>query len=164
MKKPIFGIIAVFCAQLTFIGYNYLERPIDTASVSPVTALSQGLAVIEPERDTVFVVRSDAPPVTVRVNRKTVAEPAFTTAKKTIKPPPRNLVDRTPGLIAFQRPIVITYRTEYPNTSTAGRESDDRGYTASAKPYNEKKSLVSKALPRLKKPYDWLKAIGSKLK
>ncbi len=163
MKNSVLGIIAIFCAQLAFIGYSYLGQPIDTASVSPVGTFTQLSAVFEREPDSVVGVRSRGH-ATIPVSRKAVTAPTFITAKKTIKLPSRNAIDRTNGLVALQRPIVITYRTEYPSTSAASRESDDRGYTASAKPYDEKKSLVSKALPVLKKPYDWLKAIGSKFR
>lgn len=164
MKNLICGIIAVFCAQLAFIGYSYLGQPLDTASVSPVETFGPLFAGLEPEPDTIATVRPRAAVTGVRVKRIAASEPAFITAKHTIKLPRKNFVDRNPGLIAFQKPIVITYRTEYPIASVSSRESDDRRYIASIKPTNEKKSLVSKALPIIKKPYDWLKAIASKMR
>jgi len=175
MKKPILGIIAVFCAQLAFIGYTFLDRPIDTASVSPVAKFSTPTAAFDPD-DTIMVVRSGGPEIAQPEIMRAAANPTATVAKRSGTAPRKNYFERSPDFVAIQKPVVITYRTgtpivfrsEYPIEATPSPQADDRGYTASteiyrAKPYKEKKSFASKTLPVLKKPYDWLKTIASKL-
>lgn len=166
MIKPILGILAVFFAQLAFVGYIYLEQPLDTASISPIAILGPPLSIFDSEPDTVVLKRSSGPASAIPVNRKAAAEPVVIAAKRSIRQPSRNSGYQIDHLVAFQKPVVITYRTEYPAAaSSVSRESDGRDFTASPKlPSNEKKSLLSKALPVIKKPYDWLKAIGSKMR
>jgi hypothetical protein len=147
-----------------FIGYNYLERPIDTASVPAVAVSGQLLAVLGPEPNTIATVNSATPPGRVQFKRKADVVPAFSSVKRALNAKKSSGAEKTPDLSAFQKPIVITYRTEYPKTSTKGREPDVRSCTAEVKPGHKKKSFMSKAMPVLKKPYDWLKAIASKIR
>lgn len=169
MKKPILGIIAVFCAQLTFIGYNAFELPIDHAAISPVAASSLGPAVLEPESDTIVVARSGGPAASPPGFIRTHSKPVLTAARKTVAR--KNFVERTADMAAIRKPIVITYSTGDPVKFTAvspvtqavSREPEVRSSAPDVKPAIEKKSFASKALPVLKKPYDWLKAVAGKL-
>ena len=160
MKKLIFAITAVFCAQLAFIGYSYLAQPLNVASISPVDPSGQTVASIDPSSDP-FDEVSSGPAILIASNRK----PIVAAVKRTAKTPQRKAVDRSADLMAIQKPVIITYRTEYPNTAfTMNNEGDDRGYSPAPKPVSEKKSLVSKVLPVIKKPYDLLKAVAMKLR
>lgn len=175
MKKPILGIIAVFCAQLAFIGYISLERQLETASVPAISGQTLKAANFEPYDDTIEVYRSGSTAVDQSEIKRIAANHSAKMVTKANYVPRKNFIVRNPDLVAIQKPIVIvyptgkpiTFRTEYPAAPTP--EADDRGFTASpvpysAKPYKEKKGFASRALPVLKKPYDWLKAIGAKLK
>jgi hypothetical protein len=176
MKTLILGIVVVFCAQLAFIGYTFLDRPIDTASVTPVSKFSTPTASFEPD-DTIMVVRSGGPAIERPEFVREITKPTVTVAKRTVPVPRKNYFERSPEFASLQQPIVITYRTgtpivfrnEYPLAPTPSRQADDRGYTTSVetyyeKPKKEKKNFASRTQTVLKKPYDWLKAIGTKLK
>jgi hypothetical protein len=154
--------------KLTFTGYNAFERPIDHSAVSPVPSVTTMPAFLEPESDTIVVVRSGGPTIEAPQVTRPVAYHTAIATKKAVYGARKNYVERQLDMADFQKPVVITYKTsepvnfsaEYPVIPAKVREPELRGNTLAVKPKPEKRSLASKALPVLKKPYDWLKAMA----
>ena len=188
MKKLILAILGVFCLQLGFIAYHSSDPAAETsflvvderasdhslaANVPQPPILPQTIAELEPE----FF--EDAPDYDL-IGRTADVRAVYST--QTARYIPR----RRPALNTFVsennledlRPVNVTYRlydgvefkpqpararTEYPR---AMPERAPRNYELNTKiaPRHKKKGFFAKSLTIVKKPYDWLKAIGSTLK
>jgi hypothetical protein len=174
MKRSVLGIVVVFCLQLGFIAYSAIDRPIETLiAVNDVTEGTNPLAIIPetPETSEFFVANSERSSSPVDNREITVSEPdrrhvtravaaAPVSPKKTRRAPAAREVNGMPLLVAVRKPAEPRLRTEYPKE----RESKNYQLSSRAIPQQKKKSFFSKSLSILKKPYDWLKAIGSRLK
>ena len=174
MKLPLLGIIAVVCLQLGFTAFNAIDRPIESlVAVNAVTSGTNPLAPTLDLRDVMFGV-SD------RVNSTKRSHAGDTiTSVSTWRRNPQNgesssvyvkknndtqKLKGMPQLVAMQKPFESTVIT-YPRAMLATTASDNyRITTASVRtPALEKRSFVSKTASVLKKPYTWLKALGSRL-
>lgn len=82
---------------------------------------------------------------------------------------PSNSVENLkPVTILYQRHDAIVFksqpdkpRTEYPGAMMSYQEPKTYELSAKASSRPKKKGFFAKALPVLKKPYNWLKAVGS---
>lgn len=139
MKKPILGIIAVFCLQLGFIAYSTLDPAVDTEAVPVVARATQAPAQLEDDVDSIVAVRSGGP-----VAEDRVVNPKMNVARKSVlkgeAAPPKPAQPK--HFIADRLSAPYRQRTEYPQQSP------------------QKRSFATKALPVIKKPYDWVKAVA----
>ena len=170
MKKVITGIVAVFCLQVGFMAYNAADRAGYLASSLPdhiqVESFTQPYSP-DPsyllEADDLVQHETDLPD-TSDVIRPVLSE------RRQVYPN----YQRRPAKVmatAFQfQPVVITipaqkpvefrFKSEYAAVlATPPAESYD--ISSAEAPRRENKSGLSKAV---KKPYEWLKALGSKVK
>lgn len=136
MKKPILGIIAVFCLQLGFIAYTAFDLPVDFASVPPVARATAKSVQLETGLDPIVVVRSGGPVAIERVRHDPGSTRVSPTARRARKPQPDQ------NITATRQPPRERPRTEYPGGVP------------------EKRSFAAKVMPVIKKPYDWAKAIA----
>ncbi|MFZ1702558.1 MAG: hypothetical protein WBO10_14455 [Pyrinomonadaceae bacterium] len=189
MKRPILGIIAVFCSQFAFIGYNFLEQAIDISLIKPVAEAEQPLSTLDSMTDTIEVVRTCSPDAEIREKKREFVEWPTPVVRKAVFVKRKNRVEQKFDIAALQKPVLIKYRksdpfvfksqTDRPDTlrdQTAilrekrsltpnERRKQDRTATSVDKDSvpREKRSLFAKALPVIKKPFDWIKAISQKL-
>lgn len=188
MKKLILAISGVFCLQLGFIAYHASDPTAETSFlVVNEQATDRSLAVSVTEPSPYEITVADLGP-------EVIDEPASPEKPERVIPDrevysvqtARHQPRKRPALNTFVsqnavtslRPVNVTYRlhqgvefkpqasasrTEYPQ---AMPEHNVRSYELSAKVASppKKKGFFSKALPIIKKPYDWLKAVGSTFK
>jgi hypothetical protein len=169
MKLPILGIVTIVFLQLGFTAYNAMDRPLASLyTVQRVPTGSDPLAVLPDESDGALdsyaVVRSglrdrsvNFSPADVR-RRPRPAEKAVMFRNTVIRiPPARSLM---PQLVAMQKPWdSAAIKQSQPMRS--GGESEN--FPLPVDRSSEKRSFASKSASVLKKPYDWIKALGSKL-
>ncbi len=180
MKGWVFGIFGVFCLQAGFIALTAIDRPFETMvavnevmnDANPVAntigfADEDEFIDYESESGTVEVLGESIAVSTVarrKIRRSTWN--ASRTIKRSVKVPEPQPVNFEPVIIAIRKHPPIQFKTEYVGLQSAARASDAKPQAANARPVSKraKKSFASKSLAVLKKPYDWLKALGSKFK
>lgn len=176
MKGPILGIVAVFLLQLGVIGYGTISRFFDApVEVGSIAVPAQPLAMLS---DLDFV-EGDI----VAVGEQGVFSPTLVSARGTAAVRPRSITDKRPGFRSFDtdfRPVTITVptpsphtfavyepppsRTEYPLTQASDRVPVSFEISAQGTKVRDGRGFFSKTLNVIKKPYVWVKAVGSKLK
>jgi hypothetical protein len=161
MRKLVFAIGVVFCVQLSFQVYMAFEqsdaeyalmRSTTTPAKPPGEAI---LAALEPAVLNTGI--STANSRSILVSSRIPAPRSVLVSEARYS---RSHADPMTSSVAAWRPIVITYKK--PASSEAVTFCGGR--KVSAPQPEERKSLLAKALPVIKKPYDWLKAVGSKLR
>ncbi|MBK8465496.1 MAG: hypothetical protein IPL32_06660 [Chloracidobacterium sp.] len=174
MKLPLLGIIAVVCLQLGFTALNAIDRPIESlVAVNAVTKGTNPLAATLDPTDAMFAVSKP-----IRSGRRWNSGDTITSAAswrretqntqssyvQVKKNSSAKTLRRMSQLVAEHKPFESTVIT-YPRVMLATNDSDNfRITTASVKPSApEKRSFASKTGSILKKPYTWIKALGSKL-
>ncbi len=163
MRKLILGIVAVFCVQITFQAFTAFDisdagrkaRLAEGPLVEPVSDGSEAeLAGLPGEYEMPAEVAPTGPRYSV-VKRAVVTDIIVPGA--TYSRPASRKVNSDAFVAMAERPAVpdvfAPQIISYPAYLSA-RES--------ARP--EKRSFFAKALPVIKKPYELLKAVGSKLK
>jgi hypothetical protein len=168
MKKLILGIIAVFCLQVGFIAYNAAQR-LDLAvskTVSYPVELPNNeapLAVSDTtpdDNDSALLARSDKPDAfrPVMAERRGVGTQ--------LDRRPVKVVAKDPGFrptvitIPAQKPVEFRFKNEYAALETPRSSANYDVAPAQAAPRQEKRSFLSKVI---RKPYELIKALGSKL-
>lgn len=160
MKNPMLGIIGICLLQVAFVAYNAIELPVDISAVTPVSETAQVPADLDGFDSDIVVFRSGKP-VSKIPAKVSAPAPSFIAVKRehriAIKPTPI----RPRAVLAIQRPRI---RTEYPISPLEYSESNKALSALVVTKQAKKKSFFSKALPLIKKPYDWAKAFAGKLK
>lgn len=160
MKKPLIGIISICLLQVVFVAYNAFELPVDMSAVMPINEMVQAPVAPVPPRDDIVVFRSGktagATPFSV-----TAQAPVFISVKREKLPVSKSGPTRSRVTLAVQKTPV---RTEYPAVPVEYREPQNAVAASIVTRQAKKKSFFSKALPIIKKPYDWAKAFAGKLK
>lgn len=177
MKRMVLGMIAVFFVQAAFIAYTAIERQSDE-----ILAENGVPAIWDPTKNEHVTVAdagpeiTDSEPPTSESNKASVVVYAPERRSRRHSASPQFLADRR------IRPVVLTTdaifepqiikvpiaearpRTELPLTTSNG--SDTQGTQAFSKsvPRAEKRSFAAKSVSVLKKPYDWLKAVASRMR
>lgn len=178
MKGPILGILAIFLLQLGFISYTRVTSIFESAAeIEPISAAETPF----PEYSDLDVVDADRNQVNIRYSAQTVGirERHSATSRSSPRTPPAIRTfetDLAPISIRVPRPspyVFVSYekppapdrRTEYPSavarTGSRGEVETIRVNTVERK---KRRSFTSKTLAVIRKPFDWMKAIGSKLK
>lgn len=175
MRGPILGIIAVFMLQLGVIGYGTISRFFDaSAEVAAVFTPSQPLAELSeldfdidtaPAADTlVFNQTVDAPEVAnVRTARRlTTVRPAIRTFETDFRPVTITVPTPSPYTFAVfepQAPQTETLMTQASEPNGVNHETSARSVDI-----RRKRGFLAKTFTVIKKPYDWMKVVGSRLK
>ena len=163
MRKLILGIVAVLCVQIMFQTFMAVDRSdadrramiASGPLVGPIADAGDATAdIAEPtEHNEVAPMYADSRTVSRRLGSKNIRprqapgsrvlpgtlDPVTITAASAPKPP-------APGSNALQTSSNVVHLV-----------------TRDA-PKFQKRSLIARALPVIKKPYDWLKAVASRLK
>jgi hypothetical protein len=162
--------------QLGVIGYGTISRFFDAAAeVAEVGTPAQPLATLsdldvvdvspEPEADTVVLPRIVNAPESAAVRtsrRQVVTRPAIRTFETDFRPVTITVPTPSPYSFAAYEPQAP--RTETPKTQTS--DAEPLNYVASSRSVDvrNKRGFMAKTFTVIKKPYDWMKAVGSKLK
>lgn len=166
MKRRVLGIIAVFCLQLAFVGYTVIDSPIETAvavnevggaPLTPAPNIADDEFFAEytpPADDEIAVVNGE------RGANKRAAVVSQVSYKRAARPPASRNVDAY-QFTAVKTTVDRRTRTEYPQATAPDGES--KSYQLSARHRSGKRSFLSKSVSVIKKPYDWLKALGSRM-
>jgi len=160
MKRPMLGIIGICLLQVAFVAYNAFELPVDMSAVTPVHEITQAPAPFDQADDDIVAFRSGNSASETPAKRIPLA-PAISAIRRDPRPAakPEPIGPRV-VLTAQRSPI----RTEYPVTPLEYKESNKALFATYVTKNAKKKSFFSKALPIIKKPYDWAKAFAGKLK
>jgi hypothetical protein len=168
MKKIIWGIAAVFCVQVGFQlamtaersenDYAALSTPLQN-SVADVNS-----AAIDPSLLDTSVSYAEKPVyAAAETSRRRIRIPNAVQYREA-RTSPRIGRDplRTMSTTASFKPVVITYDRSGALTESQAFARKDKP-AATVKPQNDvdKRSLIARIVT---KPYDWLKAVGSKLR
>ena len=166
MKWPLSGIIAIVCLQLMFTAYNAVDRPIE--SLVAVNAITGGtnpdLGDLNAADDAYLSTdRPHRADIISALNRRSSvrsAEAFLTRRVVKVSVPESRLVK--PQLVAMPKPfesIVITY----PRSSKSRGEPENHAFLNKTAVLSDRRSLASKSVSIIKKPFDWVKALSSKL-
>jgi len=168
VKQTMLGILVVLCMQFGFIVYSAVERPLDPlVAVNEIPMLSVANADVPETWDGLDLLDTNP-------DREVGGDVAFASAKRTIRRPSgtrRSLnnivtgpVNFEPVVIAYQKLPAVEFRTEYPQNLPVSSKPANYQLPAKTVPLPERKrSFLSRSAAVLKKPYDWLKAVGSRL-
>lgn len=162
--------------QLGFTAYNAIDRPIEslfavneiTSGTNPIAGVlnnSNGVESFDVDAEKTFHdLHSKEIIISTLNRRKSIrsAEPILISGKKVVKVTAVGAVNNLSQFVAFQKPLESTI-IKYPRAMLAGSESENYQSSVRAVPKSEKKSFVSKSVSVLKKPYDWLKVIASRI-
>lgn len=170
MKWPLLGIIVVLCLQLGFTAFNSHDRPIEsliavnelTRGTNPVADLNEDLTVTHSPKH--FLTREKIVLASTWRRKALIVEPAYVSGKRNLNTADSAKFRRMSRYVAMQRPFESTVIT-YPRVIGAVSESDNYPITPQTGfvVTQEKRSFISKTASILKKPYTWLKALGSKI-
>ena len=175
MRKLIFGIFAVVCVQFAFVIYTALQSPVEVA-VGPIYMEPPAEYVaddLQESADPQVAVEEDTKDPSVEPSReielpqRRPSERSTSSARTAgpVDPTPR--IEANPGRVAEQftaeRPyttgdfetVVISYNRD-PEVSNCDKDKFEP-------PQPKKRSYIAKAAPVVKKPWEWIKSIGSKL-
>jgi len=170
MKKLVSGIVAVFCLQVGFIAFNAADRAGYLASNLPdhvqVEAFTQPSS---PDVSYLFETDDAGQYETDLTDTPDVVRPALADRRQVYtnyQRRPAKVISTgfqfQPVVITIpeQKPVEFRFKSEYAAVlATPPAESYD--ISSAEAPRRENKSGLSKAI---KKPYEWLKALGSKVK
>jgi hypothetical protein len=175
MRKLVLGIIAVGLAQFAFVNYLDLQSPIELA-VAPVQkyppAANPDLNLLESPTDSA-VTMPDPPELVSRPRpRRTGTNLRAASVPEQAAKLDDPVVIHIPEPSAYRAPIQTAAPPEFQSVViryNGKPETSDCGAPDIPKPRKpsfiepKKRSFIAKAVPVIKKPWDWIKALGSKL-
>ena len=158
-NRFVLGIVFVLCLQVCFLAFNALERADERyyrADASTPLTEPVGDANLAPEVASIpkeAEASDTAKPVRVVIKRIYVYEPRlqFASAREEHKP----------------QPLFPTVRITYPGKALDQAPSASRQMHLTARseyPDKKERSLATRVLPVVKKPVDFFKFVGSKLR
>ena len=164
MKALVMGIATVFCLQLGFVAYSSIDRSVETMfAINEVTTDTNPVAEIPEDMFAAEVYTAAAPLSSRRVETRKIS---------IFAPRPQKRALLETNTLAFEK-TVIEYDAGKPleisETVTVRREEP----AASIEPPPmllapvetapvKKRSIFSKSLSVIKKPYNWLKALATR--
>ena len=167
MRKLILGIIAVICLDIAFIVYPGSDRPAQRAAVTINTTARQLNSIGAPVNDRSMAPQAEdvmAGPETADADRDdqrpAIVSRSLTAERSRTASSKRN--DRMSDLDARLQPTVIVIG----NSNSTARSLERRPDLSerAKKDMPDDRSFISSVLPIVKKPYEWIRFIGSKLR
>jgi hypothetical protein len=176
----VFGIVTVVCLELgftTFISTSDITERSSIiignadASVGPLP-IRENNATLHPE-DFIAIPAAEELTITQSLGRArtrkdprqamTSAKSGQTAAVKKKQTPTKLRPSEPAATYALKRPSIKGDQKRDATPVLAFQSYEATIAEASVKPRSEKRSLIASALPIVKKPYGWVKALGSKL-
>jgi hypothetical protein len=173
MKKLVVGIVAVICVHIGFALMVSTEPAAERASaavpklpqsdyvrIAPIPEISEDMDVSGPDTDA----SSQRPVRSVPIAAEhAIAIPMRPTARGLDRVASRTTTRPQNRIVPLFAPVIITTRS-IPLSADIGERKTIRTDLSVAGTRPRKRSLIAKALPIIKKPWDWLKFVGSRLK
>ena len=175
MRKLILGILAVFCVQFAFVIFTALQSPLEVAVAPIFSDPKTEIPHFEPaetaDADDVDAGSPEAEDSAAAAESR-AADERFMAPSRRPRPAARPAVieSGSPGFQAAEKRSAQYFTTE--RESAAGLYetvviSYDRSPAISdcemkETPKTKKRSYIAKAAPVIKKPWEWIKAVGSK--
>jgi len=174
MTKFLTGIVAVALVQIAFGIYLSTERLEEmmwnaAAEATPVFDKTSDLSLASiSENDLLTVDDSDIRPdraaaVTAVLLRKDTNDVKQDPVRKIRRSSERSPQNYSVENASFRKPLKVVVSDPYAGKPSVERRSEVTE-TPKITPRSENRSFIAKAMPVIKKPYDWLKAVGSKLR
>ncbi len=178
MKRLFLGIVIVFCFELGFVAYIAIDQQSQQlVGVSEITGVTTPPANLTDTSDPGESLQHDSGRGSERNKKKEVAY-SFVDRHLLNRRADRSLISRKivarsstvrvvnirPQFEALQKPLETTLTSTYQPGLPLNRESKNYKTMARNIPRSRNKSFLSKSVAVIKKPYDWLKAIGSRLR
>lgn len=173
MKHLVLGIIIVFCLQLGYVAYTAINSPLgELAAVDEIATGAAPIADPEPAAD---LSSEDADSNSYRSETEKIRSASEPRKNKHFaginevsnsevgKLPVSRTVNRRPQFAASRKSLETKIVIEYPQVIPVERESANYQLSARIIQSSKKRSLISKSFSILKKPYDWAKALGSRI-
>ena len=168
MRKLILGIISVICLDLAFIIYPGLGHKAER--VSPIAKVRT--PVIEPAS----LLNTQSPNLTLDGETATLdlastkSVPLDPATRRPISKTradnddhPRNTGGRSAGVANAFKPVTIEYSRDGALNDASERRNDRANVNkTAARP--EDRSFIAAVIPVIRKPYDWVKYLGSKMR
>lgn len=159
MKFPSLGIIIVLCLQLGFTAYNAVDRPIESLiAVNAISNEVNEIARLPTEIDDI-----DQPHNKINEQVKDpVIQISFESSKKSRRRTSSFSSIRFPQYEILNKPFRSTVIT-YPSVIRTVEEKSGGAYPTG--PIAERKrtrSFASRSIAVVKKPYEWIKILGTK--
>ena len=164
MRELVLGILVLLCVQFAFVSYTMLQSQLELASVrlqqepAPVTPDLSWIDDLNESGQTTPAAKVEVP-LREEPRRHLTRPPADVRKQRTsahhqsVRPGSVTRVEHnTPKTSSFES-VVIRYN---PNPDAITCDSSEI-------PRAKKRSYVAKAMPVIKKPLGWIKALGSKL-
>ena len=188
MRKLILGIIAVICLDIGFNAYVRSDHPAETITTAGNDEVYQSNSVgrlVDERIETTS--RPEVGPAEVITEKRATAhsgdrerikynssridgrqkesvQMSLRSDKKDRRRPAGVNNRRQPDHYAQLKPVEIRFKKVNSNTNLSENKSNVPNSAKEDGPRSDSKSFVARALPILKKPYDWLKALGAKMK
>ena len=178
MKKLIIGIVAIICLDIGFILSRSTAPEGEVASVNlgetdsfasappvepPVPVTSVEPSAPEADRVEEIASRASVPArKTGALQHRARSKSRGRILARHRRTPSRPKFEDTTILYAVHRPIEL----KTANAPAAGAAAERRQLPpkkAEAEPKKPNRSLIARAVPIVKKPYDWIKALAAKL-
>lgn len=162
MARLVFGIIAIASLQVAYMAYQSIDRRFGSVASTVGDLTAEPLPIADIAFTDPGVAPTSGKPTELKkkaylakAERPRRSQFAFTAVRKPPVEPRRPDRDQA---VADIKPVVIEYQG--PPRNTYGSEqlavrSDRR---------SEKRSFFARTLSIVKKPYSWLKTVGSKLR
>jgi len=193
MRKLILAIVALVCVDMGFVGYmsvnnadialnyaNALGKRTGLVANSPNNLtgsprIADNLTASGPDAASTPVTPEEIVPVPAnqrhanRIDRSAVGRRSYIAKlhlrgiKKDRMAPAPIEFRTTTILYAVRAPVEVKSDKEFAGYVPAERRSDLAAQTVKTRPRFENRSLIARAMPIIKKPYDWIKAVGSRL-
>ena len=173
MRKLVLGILAVFCLQFAFVIFTALQSPLEVAVAPIYSDLSTGFLNFEPSEtavaDDVDATLTETEDTIETAKPKAVNERLIASPRRS-QPAARPAADETAASVQATEKRPARYFTESSDPAGVFATvviSFDRSSAISDCEMNEipkakKRSYIAKAAPVIKKPWEWIKAVGSK--
>ncbi len=176
MKRLFLGIVFVFCIELGFVAYTAIDQQSQqSVGVSEITGVTTPPADLTSTADPVGSLQRDSVRGSERNQKKEVAysnvgrrllnrraDRSLISRKIVARSSTAKVVNVRPQPFALQKQSETKLATA--NPLPLNRESKNFKTMARDVPRSKNKSFLSKSVAVIKKPYDWLKAIGSRLR
>ena len=178
MKRLFLGIVFVFCIELGFVAYTAIDQQSQqSVGVSEITGVTTPPADLTSTADPVGSLQRDSVRGSERNQKKEVAysnvdrhllnrraDRSLISRKIVARSSTAKVVNVRPQSFALQKQSETTLTTANPSPLPLNRESKNFKTMARDVSRSKNKSFLSKTVSVVKKPYDWLKAIGSRLR
>lgn len=176
MKKLVLGLVSVFCLQVGFVAYNASEAYLETSATAigaadPINEIAENATLPDTEWLIPYPFEASTEmktsiAVKLRKTRHSAIAgsgpgPIHTKYKFSEGTAQARSRARQTNFASLRKPSGDKFKKDYGSLISSTPITSELDKSQSETRRHEKKSFARKALPILKKPFDWMKSIGS---